>query len=96
VDTLLILKRMHEDMKVQFEETYVYGPLRQDSGTDPALAEWVEQHDHEVEHVQRLIHEANAFESVDGRWHTQLARIRDALGEHIREEEEQIFPRIEQ
>jgi Hemerythrin HHE cation binding domain len=44
-----VLKR-HE----QIEETYVYGPLRQHSGADPALAEWVKQHDHAVEHVQRL------------------------------------------
>ena len=33
-----VLKR-HE----QIEETYVYAPLRQDSGADPALAEWVKQ-----------------------------------------------------
>ena len=86
-----VLKR-HE----QIEETYVYGPLRQDSGADAALVERVKQHDHDLEHVQRLIQEANTFESVDGRFHNQLSRIRDALGEHIRGEEEQIFPRIEQ
>jgi iron-sulfur cluster repair protein YtfE (RIC family) len=80
----------------QIEETYVYGPIRQDSDAGAALAECVERHDQEVEHVQQLIHEANAFESVDGRWHTQLVRVRDAVGEHIREEEEQFFPRIEQ
>jgi iron-sulfur cluster repair protein YtfE (RIC family) len=78
----------------QIEETYVYGPLRQHSGA--VLVECVKQHDHQVNHVQRLIQEANALESVDSRWHAQLTRVRDALGEHIREEEEQIFPAIEQ
>lgn len=78
----------------QIEETYVYGPLRQDSGA--MLVECVKQHDHQVKHVRRLIQEANALESVDSRSHTQLTRVRDALGEHVREEEEQLFPRIEQ
>ena len=61
-----------------------------------ATCDDLKQHDHQVKHVQRLIQEANALESVDSRWHTQLTRVRDALGEHVREEEEQIFPRIEQ
>jgi hemerythrin superfamily protein len=58
--------------------------------------ESVKQHDHQVAHVQRLIQEANALESIDSRWHAQLARVRNAVGEHIPEEEEQIFSRIEQ
>jgi iron-sulfur cluster repair protein YtfE (RIC family) len=80
----------------QIEETYVYGPLRQGPDAGAALTEWVEQHDHQVERMQRLIQEANALEPVDSRWHTHLARLRDAVGEHIRQEEEEIFPRIEQ
>jgi hypothetical protein len=79
----------------QIEETYVYGPIRRDSDAGAALAEWVTQHD-QVEHVHRLIQEANALESVDSRWHTQLVRVRDAVGEDVRKEEEQIFPGIEQ
>jgi iron-sulfur cluster repair protein YtfE (RIC family) len=77
----------------QIEETYVYGPLRRDSGA--LLVECVKRHDQQVKHVRRLIQEANALEPVDSRWHTLLTRVRDALGEHIREEEEHIFPRIE-
>jgi hemerythrin superfamily protein len=78
----------------QAEETYVYGPLRQDSDAGAVLGEWVKQHDYQVANVQRLIQEANALEPVDRHWHTQLARIRDAVGEHTRREEEQVFPRM--
>ena len=46
----------------QIEETYVYGPLRRDSGA--VLVECVKQHDHQVKHVRRLIQEANALESL--------------------------------
>ena len=39
----------------QIEETYIYGPLRQDPDADAVLGELVKQHDHQMAHVQRLI-----------------------------------------
>jgi iron-sulfur cluster repair protein YtfE (RIC family) len=85
--------RAHE----KIEEQCLYGPIARDGASDPALSEWVsDRHQDEVHEVEGLIKETQDLDPEDGRWVATVRQIKAALEDHIRQEEQDIFPRIGQ
>jgi hemerythrin-like domain-containing protein len=79
----------------QIEDACLYEPLSRDgSETDSKLAEWREQHQHQVDKVEGLIKELAKLGPEDASWLTKLKAVHASLEIHIREEEGDIFPRI--
>lgn len=81
----------------KIEEQCLYGPIARDGASDPDLSEWVsDRHQDEVYEVEGLIKETEGLDPEDGRWLATVRQIRAALENHIRHEEQDIFPRIGQ
>jgi len=79
----------------KLEEQRLYGPIARDGVSDPALSEWVsDRHQDEVHEVEGLIKEMESLDPEDERWLVTVRQIRAALENHIRQEEQDIFPRI--
>ena len=79
----------------QIEDACLYKPLsRGAKETDSELAEWRKKHQHEVDQVDGLIEELGELEPEDASWLTKLKAVHTSLENHIREEEQDIFPRI--
>jgi hemerythrin-like domain-containing protein len=79
----------------QIEDACLYMPLSHEAGgKDPKLAGWREKHEAEVEEVEELISEIEDLDPEDEEWLTTVKRVHASLQAHIREEEEDIFPRI--
>lgn len=79
----------------KIEEQCLYGPIAGDGASDPALSEWVsDRHEDEVHEVEGLIKETAGLDPEDGRWLATVRQIQSALENHIRQEEQDIFPRI--
>jgi hemerythrin-like domain-containing protein len=83
--------RAHE----KIEEQCLFGPIAVDGTSDPALSEWVsDRHQDEVYEVEGLIEETEGLDPEDGRWLTTVRQIKAALEHHIRQEEQDVLPRI--
>lgn len=83
--------RAHE----KIEERCLYGPIAVDGTSDPALSEWVsDRHQDEVYEVEGLIGETQGLDPEGGRWLTTVRQIKSALEHHIRQEEQDVLPRI--
>lgn len=81
----------------KIEEQCLYGPIARDGASDPALSEWVsDRHQDEVYEVEGLIKETEGLDPEGGRWLATVRQIKAALENHIRQEEQDIFPRIGQ
>jgi iron-sulfur cluster repair protein YtfE (RIC family) len=81
----------------KIEEQCLYGPLARDGASDPALSEWVsDRHQDEVYEVEGLIKETEGLDPENARWLATVRQIKAALDNHIRQEEQDIFPRIAQ
>jgi iron-sulfur cluster repair protein YtfE (RIC family) len=79
----------------KIEEQCLYGPLARDGASDPALSEWVsDRHQDEVHEVDGLIKETEGLDPENERWLATVRQIKAALDNHIRQEEQDIFPRI--
>ena len=79
----------------KIEEQCLYGPIARDGASNPALSEWVsDRHQDEVYEVEGLIKETEGLDPKDGRWLATVRQIKAALENHIRQEEQDIFPRI--
>jgi len=79
----------------QIEEACVYGPVAEEVGAkDPALAEWKERHQAEVEEVGEIFEDIEELDSGEPEWLAMVAEVRSSLETHIREEEGDIFRRI--
>ena len=79
----------------KIEEQCLYGPTARDGASDRALSEWVsDRHQDEVYEVEGLIKETGGLDPQDGRWLATVRQIKAALENHIRQEEQDIFPRI--
>lgn len=79
----------------QIEDACLYEPLsRAATKTDSKLAEWRKTHQHEVDKVEGLIKELAKLDSEDASWLTKLKVVHASLESHIRDEEQDIFPRI--
>ncbi len=81
----------------KIEEQCLYGPLARDGASDPALSEWIsDRHQDEVYEVEGLIKETEGLDPENARWLATVRQINAALDNHIRQEEQDIFPRIAQ
>ena len=79
----------------QIEDACLYEPLSHDVGkTDSKLADWRKTHHSEVDKVEGLIKELGELNPKDASWLTKLKTVHAGLEDHIREEEQDIFPRI--
>jgi iron-sulfur cluster repair protein YtfE (RIC family) len=79
----------------QIEDTCVYEPLSRGAGTtDSKLADWRKTHQSEVKQVEGLIKEVDKLDPEDAAWLSKLKLVHASLESHIREEEQDIFPRI--
>ena len=79
----------------KIEDGELYEPLSRDAGkTDSILAEWKKKHQNEVDKVEGLIKEMKKLDPEEASWLTKLKAVHASLESHIREEEQNIFPRI--
>lgn len=79
----------------QVEDECLYAPLSHDLGkTDLKLVDWRKKHQNEIDKVEGLIKDMEELEPEDAAWLTKLKAVHAGLESHIREEEQEIFPRI--
>ena len=79
----------------QMEDACLYAPLARDAGQkDSKLTDWRKTHQNEVDKVEGLIKELGKLDAKDASWLTKLKAVHASLESHIREEEQDIFPRI--
>lgn len=80
---------VHERM----EEQHLYGAL-QDTERAADLVEYEHEHRAEVQAVQAMITRTDTLETGSREWVELVTQIRDALEEHMHEEEDSIFPQV--
>ena len=91
-------KKLEPELKVheQMEEKALYGPVARDVGAkDQKLSEWQGHHHSEVSQLEGILKELDRLDPADEAWIGKLGQLRQTLEHHIREEEGEIFPRIE-
>jgi|SRR5215813_7960485 len=77
------------------EETYLYGPAARDPQADRSLKDWETRHHREVEEAEGLIKTISHLDASDPKWLETVKKLHAALESHIREEEQEIWPKIE-
>lgn len=87
-------KELAPELKVheQIEEAYLYGPIARDA-QDPDLRDWNQHHHEEVRQAEAMIEEIDGLEPTEDAWFAKVNELREALEHHIREEEQEIFPK---
>src|ERR1700730_11658942 len=79
----------------ELEPECLYGPLAREAGrTDAKLAGWRAKHQKEVGRVEGLIEKIEGLEPEEKAWLAKGKAGGARLERHIREEEQDIFPRI--
>jgi iron-sulfur cluster repair protein YtfE (RIC family) len=79
----------------QIEDACLYGPLARGAGkVDAKLAAWRAKHQKEVERVEALVGQLESLDPAEAAWVAKVRAIGTSLEKHIREEEQDIFPRI--
>jgi len=90
--SMLLMKLAHKlDKHAYEEENVVYPALRDDNDMIEA-----DQLDTEHGHVKTLIFDLKQMDSDSPLWLETVRKLRDALDEHIRMEEERVFPKLKQ
>jgi Hemerythrin HHE cation binding domain len=82
---------LHEKM----EETHLYGPVAREVQVNRTFADWESAHHHEVKEAEGLIREIDGLDAADHKWLATVKKLRGALEQHIRKEEQEIWPTIE-
>ena len=91
-ETLRPELKLHEKL----EETCLYGPVANEPQADASLANWEATHHSEVEEAERLIKSIDRLDPASDEWLQTVKKLRGALEQHIRKEEGEIWPKIEQ
>ena len=79
----------------QIEDACLYGPLAQgEAKGDATLAAWRPKHTKEVARVEALLKQIDGLDPEAAAWLAKVEAVGESLDEHIREEEEDIFPRL--
>ena len=89
--------KLQTELKVHemVEDTYLYGPLSQDpKAKGTKLATFQEHQDKDVAEVEKMMREAGALDPATDAWLAKVLQIRDALADHIKEEETEILPEV--
>jgi hemerythrin superfamily protein len=88
--SMLLMKLAHKLDKHSYEEeNVVYPALRDDNDVADA-----DRLDTEHGHVKTFIFELKQMETDDPNWLGKIRELRDALSEHMRMEEDEIFPKL--
>jgi len=82
--------KLHEQM----EEKHLYGPVSSETD-EPVLKSWPDEHAREVHDAEALIATIDRGSPEDRDWLDTVKRLHTALAKHIKEEEQEIWPRIE-
>jgi hypothetical protein len=82
--------KLHEQM----EEQHLYGPISKEA-SDPKLKEWPEHHAKEVREAEQLIGTIDKTSPQEREWLEIVKKLHSALERHIREEEGEVWPKIE-
>jgi hemerythrin-like domain-containing protein len=82
--------KLHE----QLEETYFYGPLAAEAGVDDrTLGNWAQEHEQQVHEAESLIETISSLSPSDPGWLASIRELETVLGQHIKVEEQEIWPR---
>ena len=84
------------ELHEQMEEAHLYGPVAREVQVDRTFADWESVHHHEVQEAEGLIREIGGLDATDPKWLATVKKLRAALEQHIRKEEQEIWPKIEQ
>ena len=83
--------KIHEEI----EDTYLYGPLSKDPAAQGTkLAGFEDHQDRDVAALQVKIEQLHQTDPMDDKWLERLRGIRDALMDHVKEEETEILPKV--
>ena len=89
------------ELHEQIEERCLYGPLAHESGGGAegtggktSWAEWRKHHQEEVHKVEAAIRAIEAMDPEDDRWLAKVKEVKSSLEHHIREEEDDVFPKL--
>lgn len=91
--------KLKPELKVheQMEERALYGPVADQAGSkDDKLSQWRGHHHEEVTKAEELMKQIDQLDPASDRWMDKVATLQQALEHHIREEEGDIWPRIQQ
>lgn len=90
-------KKLHPELEMheRKEETYLYGPAAREAQDDRSLAEWEARHHREVQEAEGLIKTISHLDPTDAKWLETVKKLWGALEQHIRKEEQEIWPKIE-
>jgi hypothetical protein len=83
------------ELHEQMEEKCLYGPVAREVQGDPSLASWEATHLHEVQEAEGLIKEIDRLDPAKDAWLASVKKLHGALEQHIRREEQDIWPKIE-
>jgi hemerythrin-like domain-containing protein len=84
---------LHEEI----EETCLYHLVaRETEGKSGVLARWETRHHEQVQQVEALIQRLEGLDPKSSEWLQQLKKIKSTLERHIREEEQEVWPRIQE
>ena len=84
------------ELHEQMEEKHLYGPVAREVQVDRAFADWESAHHREVQEAEGSIREIDGLDADGPKWLATVKKLRGALEQHIREEEQEIWPKIEQ
>jgi iron-sulfur cluster repair protein YtfE (RIC family) len=77
------------------EEQYLYGPAAREVQADRSLAEYEAAHRREVQEAEGLIKEIDRLDPSTDAGLATVKKLHGALEQHIRKEEQEIWPKIE-
>jgi hypothetical protein len=81
----------------QIEEAGLYGPAaREAPPSETTLKQWEQQHHQQVGQAEAMIREIGGLNPTDQSWLAKVKSLRAALERHIQEEEQTVWPRIQQ
>jgi iron-sulfur cluster repair protein YtfE (RIC family) len=81
----------------QIEEAGLYGPVAKDApASETTLKQWEQQHRQQVGQAETTIRELSGLNPADPPWLAKVKSLRATLEKHIQEEEQTVWPRIQQ
>jgi iron-sulfur cluster repair protein YtfE (RIC family) len=83
------------ELHEQMEERHLYDPVAREA-QDKTLVDWESTHHHEVQEAETLIKEIDRLDASQDKWLATVKKLHGALEEHIKKEEQEIWPKIEQ
>jgi hypothetical protein len=98
-ERLTLWRKLEPELKIheQIEDTYLFGPISKEPAASGTKAGgFVDHQDKDVAELDQKIHKLHQLDAADAEWLAQLEEIKDALMDHVREEEEEILPQIQQ